>query len=218
MKIDRMWSEVSTILDTSDEKTAWQAACRLAKEYTPGLADKRAQKQLYKDAKPNSPESYLQEQLMPPEILNVLSDGYLSQPRPIRIGKKWVTGEDGTKIKIKKSTGEPRESMHRPPAEYHVETQVASKTTEEHEEISATNNKEIVSPMVGTFYRAPSPEAPPFVEVGQELEMGQVVCIIEAMKLMNEIKAEVKGKSSKILVDNAQPVEFGQPLFIVEPL
>jgi len=76
---------------------------------------------------------------------------------------------------------------------------------------------EIKSPMVGTFYRAPAPEAPPFVEVGQEISVGQVLCILEAMKLMNEIKSEAKGRIAKICVENAQPVEFGQVLFIVEP-
>ena len=76
---------------------------------------------------------------------------------------------------------------------------------------------EIKSPMVGTFYRALAPEAPPFVEVGQEISVGQVLCIIEAMKLMNEIKSEMKGRIVQIPVENAQPVEFGQVLFIVEP-
>ncbi len=82
-----------------------------------------------------------------------------------------------------------------------------------------TNSKaiEIKSPMVGTFYRAPSPEAPPYVEVGQNVEPGQVICIIEAMKLMNEIKSEVKGKIVEVLVDNAEPLEFGQPIFLIEP-
>jgi len=75
----------------------------------------------------------------------------------------------------------------------------------------------IKSPMVGTFYRAPAPDAPPFVEVGQELEVGQVVCILEAMKLMNEIKSEVAGLVAEILVESGAPVEFGQPLFVVEP-
>jgi oxaloacetate decarboxylase alpha subunit len=77
---------------------------------------------------------------------------------------------------------------------------------------------EIRAPMVGTFYRAPSPEAPPYVEVGQIIEPGQVICIIEAVKLMNEIKSEIKGKILEILVDNAEPVEFGQPMFLIEPL
>ena len=76
---------------------------------------------------------------------------------------------------------------------------------------------EIKSPMVGTFYRAPAPDAPPFVEVGQQIVPGQVLCILEAMKLMNEIKSEVKGKILQIPIENAQPVEFGQVLFIVEP-
>ena len=71
--------------------------------------------------------------------------------------------------------------------------------------------------MVGTFYRAPSPEAPPFVDKGSDVEVGQVVCIIEAMKLMNEIKSEVKGKIVEILVENGRPVEFGQPIFRIEP-
>ncbi len=75
---------------------------------------------------------------------------------------------------------------------------------------------EIKSPMVGTFYRAPAPDSPPFAEVGQEIEPGQVLCIIEAMKLMNEIKSEVKGRILQIPVENGQPVEFGQVLFIIE--
>ena len=77
---------------------------------------------------------------------------------------------------------------------------------------------EIKSPMVGTFYRAPNPEAPSYVEVGQTIEPGQVICIIEAMKLMNEIKSEIRGKILEILVDNAEPVEFGQSLFLIDPL
>ena len=75
----------------------------------------------------------------------------------------------------------------------------------------------IKSPMVGTFYRAPAPDAPPFVEVGQDVEVGQVVCIIEAMKLMNEIKSETAGRLVDILVESGAPVEFGQPLFMIEP-
>lgn len=82
----------------------------------------------------------------------------------------------------------------------------------------AVKTVEIKAPMVGTFYRAPSPEAPPYVEVGQVIEPGQVVCIIEAMKLMNEIKSEIRGKLIEILVDNAEPVEYGQSMFILEPL
>jgi acetyl-CoA carboxylase biotin carboxyl carrier protein len=75
--------------------------------------------------------------------------------------------------------------------------------------------EEIRSPMVGTFYRAPSPEAPPFVEVGQEVTEDTVVCIIEAMKVMNEIKAGVRGVVTEVLVQNGQPVDFNRPLFRV---
>ena len=71
--------------------------------------------------------------------------------------------------------------------------------------------------MVGTFYRAPAPDADPYVEVGDMVEVGQTVCIVEAMKLMNEIESEVQGRIVQILVENAQPVEFGQKLFLVEP-
>ena len=74
----------------------------------------------------------------------------------------------------------------------------------------------ITSPIVGTFYRAPAPDAAPYAEVGQVVEKGQVLCIVEAMKLMNEIEAEFRCKIIKICKENAQPVEFGEPLFIVE--
>ena len=82
---------------------------------------------------------------------------------------------------------------------------------------SGKKTVEIKAPMVGTFYRSPSPESPAFVEINQNIEVGQVVCILEAMKLMNEIKADIKGRVVDILVDNAEPVEFGQPLFLIEP-
>ena len=72
------------------------------------------------------------------------------------------------------------------------------------------------SPMVGTFYRAPSPGAPPFVEVGQAVSKGQTLCIIEAMKLLNEIESDAAGTVKAILVENGQPVEYGQPLFLIE--
>ena len=80
----------------------------------------------------------------------------------------------------------------------------------------ASNLKEIVSPMVGTFYRAPAPDADPFTDIGQPVEVGQTVCIVEAMKLMNEIGADIRGTVREVLVANGEPVEFGQPLFLVE--
>jgi acetyl-CoA carboxylase biotin carboxyl carrier protein len=76
----------------------------------------------------------------------------------------------------------------------------------------------VEAPMVGTFYRAPAPGADPYVKEGDIVQKGTVVCIIEAMKLMNEIEAEVKGRVARILVENAQPVEFGQTLFLLEPV
>jgi acetyl-CoA carboxylase biotin carboxyl carrier protein len=75
----------------------------------------------------------------------------------------------------------------------------------------------VPAPMVGTFYRAPSPDAPPYVEVGDVVAKGQVLCIIEAMKLMNEIQSEYEGTVRKILVENAEPVEYAQGLFLIEP-
>ncbi len=80
-----------------------------------------------------------------------------------------------------------------------------------------SNEVEIKSPMIGTFYRAPSPESAPYVEVGTEVSPETVVCIIEAMKVMNEIKAEAKGVITQVMIENAKPVEFGQPLFKIRP-
>ncbi|MCW5924027.1 MAG: acetyl-CoA carboxylase biotin carboxyl carrier protein [Saprospiraceae bacterium] len=79
------------------------------------------------------------------------------------------------------------------------------------------NYKEIKSPMVGTFYRSASPDKPPFVKVGDTVDVGTKVCIIEAMKLFNEIESELKGKIVKVLVEDSSPVEYDQPLFLVEP-
>jgi acetyl-CoA carboxylase biotin carboxyl carrier protein len=81
----------------------------------------------------------------------------------------------------------------------------------------ASNEADIKSPMIGTFYRSPSPESAPYVEIGTEVNPETVVCIIEAMKVMNEIKAETKGIVTQVLMENAKPVEFGQPLFKVRP-
>ncbi|MFQ5648970.1 MAG: acetyl-CoA carboxylase biotin carboxyl carrier protein [bacterium] len=89
------------------------------------------------------------------------------------------------------------------------------------EENSAAPDKrgvEVKSPMVGTFYRAPAPDADPYIEVGQTVKQGQVLCLIEAMKLMNEIESEQAGKIVDILVQDGQPVEYNQPLFLIEPV
>jgi acetyl-CoA carboxylase biotin carboxyl carrier protein len=95
--------------------------------------------------------------------------------------------------------------------------QPAQEKSRPQEPAPAANTITIKSPMIGTFYRSPSPGKPPFVEVGSEIEPGKPVCIIEAMKLFNEIESEVKGRIVKIMVDDASPVEYDQPLFMVEP-
>ena len=127
---------------------------------------------------------------------------------------------DGLKLKLKKSSLE-ASVMSGKPVQYSLEKIPSPTTTQQPVpagESSKKNEAEIKSPMVGTFYRAPSPEAPAFLEVGQTVEIGQVVCIVEAMKLMNEIKSEVRGKVKEVVVENGEPVEFGQTLFVVEPL
>ena len=98
-----------------------------------------------------------------------------------------------------------------------VSEQPAISVTEADKSDSESNLVEFKAPMVGTFYRAPAPDADPYVKEGDNISPGKVLCIIEAMKLMNEIEAEHSGKIVKILVDNAQPVEYNQPLFLIEP-
>jgi acetyl-CoA carboxylase biotin carboxyl carrier protein len=127
---------------------------------------------------------------------------------------------DGLKLKLKKSA---EGVVMAAPTHYAVESipapKVSSVTASGALAADASKNtKDIKSPMVGTFYRSPSPEAESFVEVGQTVEIGQVVCIVEAMKLMNEIKSEIRGKITEVVVQNAEPVEFGQTLFVVDPL
>jgi acetyl-CoA carboxylase biotin carboxyl carrier protein len=79
-------------------------------------------------------------------------------------------------------------------------------------------NSKVLSPFVGTFYRSPSPEADPYVKEGQTVKKGDVLCIVEAMKLMNEIESEVNGRIVSVLAENGQPVEYGEPLFLIEPV
>ncbi len=85
-------------------------------------------------------------------------------------------------------------------------------------EPAKTNQIKVTSPIVGTFYRASSPDKPPYVEIGDVVKKGQVLCIIEAMKLMNEIESETAGRIVQIAMENGQPVEFGQALFVIEPV
>ena len=126
--------------------------------------------------------------------------------------------EDGLKIRLKKtSSGFIEESIvHESRSALSSQSASAASETKEPAKTPAAAKTVIRSPMVGTFYTAPAPDAQAFVQAGSQIEAGQVICIIEAMKLMNEIKSEVRGKVAEILVNNGDPVEFGQPLFSLE--
>ncbi len=96
-------------------------------------------------------------------------------------------------------------------------TETPAQTPEKPVEAAKTSQIKVTSPIVGTFYRSSAPDKPAYVDVGDLVKKGQVLCIIEAMKLMNEIESETAGKIVQILVENGQPVEYGQPLFVIEP-
>tara|TARA_A100001234_G_C12529370_1_gene343754 strand:+ start:342 stop:797 length:456 start_codon:yes stop_codon:yes gene_type:complete len=122
------------------------------------------------------------------------------------------------KIRVKKNNGNytttelPKEVKVSAP-----QSQQEEKKVEEKKESTSSNNLIIKSPMIGTFYRSPNPESDPFVSEGDTIKVGQTICIVEAMKLFNDIESEVSGKVVKILVDDNSPIEFDQPLFEVEP-
>ncbi|MBL7073191.1 MAG: acetyl-CoA carboxylase biotin carboxyl carrier protein [Candidatus Omnitrophica bacterium] len=122
--------------------------------------------------------------------------------------------QDGVKVKLaKKAHGAIEHSFAVP--QYRKEETVS---VESAPKAPTENGKEIKSPMVGTFYRAPSPEIDPYVEAGDVVQKGDVLCIVEAMKVMNEVKAECGGRITKICVENAEPVEFEQVMFLIEPV
>ena len=104
------------------------------------------------------------------------------------------------------------------PAPAPVAVPVAAATAAPAPDAAASSHSQIVSPMVGTFYLSPSPDSPAYVSVGQEVQEDTVVCIIEAMKVMNEIKAETRGVIIEVLAQNGKPVEFGKPLYAVRPM
>ncbi len=138
------------------------------------------------------------------EVIQLMNENGLSE---IEIEK------DGLKVRMRKGAGGYVESnvvqmSHAPVA--------LPATPSAPAPVVPSGRAPIKSPMVGTFYAAPAPDAAPFVQPGSTVEVGQVICIIEAMKLMNEIKAEVRGKVTEILVHSGDPVEFGQPLFVIE--
>lgn len=121
--------------------------------------------------------------------------------------------EEGMKVEVRREKGTPQAAVAPPQMAHHQVQSASSAPTQSPEEEGLTP---ITSPMVGTFYRAPSPESPPYVEVGEKVEAGKVVCVIEAMKLFNEIESEVSGTVAKVLVENGQPVEYGQKLMLIK--
>lgn len=125
---------------------------------------------------------------------------------------------EGLRVKLKKlPEGGFEQRIETIPAQYAPQQAQSQETPRPAAEEAAKKYVEIKTPMVGTFYEAPSPDSPPYVEVGSQISPGQILCVIEAMKLMNEIKSEVKGRVVEKLAENAQPVEYGQVLFLIEP-
>jgi acetyl-CoA carboxylase biotin carboxyl carrier protein len=142
------------------------------------------------------------------DMITLMNDNQLSE---LEVEK------EGMKLKLKKGFGGIERSVeyvqHHAPA-----PQAPAKAAPAVAEKAKPAGTEIKAPMVGTFYRSPSPDAASYVNIGDKIEVGQVLCIIEAMKLMNEIKSEVRGKIVDIQAENAEPIEFGQVLFVVEPI
>ena len=123
-------------------------------------------------------------------------------------------GEESVRL-VKKQTETVVSHVTQNPADPVTEKTVIGHSQEALSTITADDGEVITSPMVGTFYAAPSPGAKPFISVGDEIQEGDIVCIVEAMKMMNEIKSDFSGKVTSVLVENSEPVEFGQALFTV---
>ena len=127
---------------------------------------------------------------------------------------------ENIKIRVKKNNGNLTTIEQPKIVKTEIQPQaspVENKVSEEKKEKASNNNIIIKSPMIGTFYRSPNPESDPFVNEGDSIKVGQTICIVEAMKLFNDIESEVSGKIVKILVDDNSPVEYDQPLFEVDP-
>ena len=145
-------------------------------------------------------------------LIELMEEGGLAE---IEISGLWH------RIRLSKYVQSPSPAFHVAAGPHGIPAETragADKSVEAAQEPETDNLVSIESPVVGTFYRAPAPGAEPFVEVGALVEPGQTVCIVEAMKIMNEIEAETRGRVARILVKNAQPVEYGQKLFLLEPL
>jgi acetyl-CoA carboxylase biotin carboxyl carrier protein len=157
------------------------------------------------------------------ELIKLVEDSEIdalevsSWGRRVKITRKQVSvNGSGPYGNSQMSVAETVAAPQAPSAPIPAQPSATTPAVEEQSPQTGANLVEIKSPMVGTFYSSPSPESPPFVQVGDSVSAGAVVCIVEAMKLMNEIESEVTGKISKSLVENGQPVEFGQPLYLVD--
>jgi acetyl-CoA carboxylase biotin carboxyl carrier protein len=159
-------------------------------------------------------ESYIKKLIRLVEESEIESLEVSSWGRKVKITQKLAAGSNGNSpqpMAVETSApSPPAPSVPTPDPQTTVEP-----TAETADNIS--NMVEIKSPMVGTFYAAPAPDADPYVSLNEKITTGQVVCIVEAMKLMNEIESEVSGRVVKIMAENAKPVEFGQVLFLIDP-
>lgn len=126
-----------------------------------------------------------------------------------------IEGPEG-KLRLKRGAPGHRDAAPAPASPAQPKEGAVKDVREEKGRAASANIKVVISPMVGIFYRASAPEAEPFAEVGSDVKSGQTLCIIEAMKLMNEVESEFSGKVISILVENGQPVEYGEPLFHIE--
>jgi len=142
------------------------------------------------------------------QLIDLLEKSTLSEIEVGRWGNKIRVSRQGNSVVAQNS------GIVSPPP---LPESFARTSTENATEEVSLQGQEIKSPMVGTFYRSPSPEVDPFVKVGDHVKKGDTLCIIEAMKIMNEVEAEVSGVILDIQIENAQPVEYGQTLFLIEP-
>jgi oxaloacetate decarboxylase alpha subunit len=144
------------------------------------------------------------------EMIKLMNDNKLGE---IEIEK------NGLKVRLKKEDNQIKQVIQ-DAAVIHQGAQASNQPSQEAADSQEPLKKliEIKAPMVGTFYRSPAPDAEPFIEIGQEVKEEDTLCIIEAMKLMNEIKCETKGRVIEILVENGHPVEFGQTIILLEPI
>ena len=144
------------------------------------------------------------------ELVEIMNDNGLTQVE---------IEQEGSKIKLSKTaSGDLQQIISAAPTAAPVAQAAAPAAAPAAEAPAASNLIEITSPMVGTFYRSPAPDADSYVEVGDTVHKGDVLCIVEAMKLMNEVKSEHEGKIVEICIDNAEPLEFGQVMFRIEPI